>query len=504
MQNRSQTDSKFVPSTNVQQESSTKTPNVVVKKQTTNKIEKHRTEVVQIKMEEPLIINESMDVESQEEPLPESHESLFNLHEKKSGTETMSSQGCLSDIDEIFKDAVAAPKTELPVKVDSVKLTTSPVVQPVQQKKTLVRCLDSNGKIVFVQLQVDPNNPKNIKFVKAPSVIATTQTTHLGVAKAANLTQLKLSMPLEQIRHVTTVTNVLSNTSNSTNQHIKVTPSITSTTTTLHPKPMIVKSNANLSRLNPVQAKSLLENKKLFIIKSSALPNSNASHPPPLVRISNPNKVVLAPNTTNVKVIQPTSNTSDTPKVTINSNSAIIRNGKIVILDKEKVVPKPKQESLLKPQVSLLKPVYQKQVSESTSTKAILMPKPSQILGSRYRKTTPLSPNPAKRDYHKEFLTVFLRHSFQTVRSAVEYVLKNTPLINTLSSRPEFNAAFPFVAESNEKLGSFPFPKRRLNEVSRMNALDGRNIIIFCLSFFSVVSCQIRSPHDPTASGCEK
>lgn len=434
-----ETESKSILSS-FKQEYSMKPPDVLVEQCFNDKIEKQEGKIVpiNIKTEEPLIINESAEDESQRD-LPVNCESPPESHEMKLDTATKSSQGCLNDISEIFKDSAPA-KIDTTDKIEIVKLKT----MPVQPKKTLVRCLDSNGKIVVVELQVDPNNPKNIKIVKTP-----TQPASLSLAKPSNVAQLKVSTPVEQKRHMTPVTNILSNTSN---QFIKVNP-ITSTSSTVNTKPIMYKGNANLSRFNPVEAKNLLENKKVFIFKSSALPNLSSTNPPPLVRISNLNKVVLAPSIANLKVVQPTSN-------------VIMKNGKIIVLDKDKSLPKPKQESLLKPQISLLKPVYQKQISESTSTKSILIQKPSShIIGSRHRKPTLLNQNAAKRDYHKEFHTIFVRHRFQTVRSAVEYVFRNTPLVNTLCSRPEFNAAFPFVAESHEKFSSFPFPKRRLNEV---------------------------------------
>lgn len=425
---------------------------------------------INIKVEEPLMINDSPQVESQEE-IPETYEypsavavPKFDLHQNKSNVPNKSSQGCLNDISEIFKDA--APLKISPLKINSVdKVETVKSKPPVQQKKTLVRCLDTNGKIVFVELQVDPKNPKNIKIVKSPTVIAATQPASQNVSKLPNATQLKLNPPLEQIRlttNTTPVTNILSNTSNSPKQYVGIHP--VTATRTIHSKPIMVQSNANMSRILPTEAKSLIENKKLFLIKSSTLPNS--TNPPPLVRISNPTKVALAPSTTNVKVIQPATKPTETRKFTINANNVIMKNGQIIILDKDKSNVKPKQESLLKPQVSLLKPLFQKQVTESTSTKSNAIQKPPcQSIGPRFRKPIPLAQNTAKRDYHKEFCSKFLRHHFITVRSAVEYLLRNVPLINVLASRPDYSTAFPFVAESYEKFNSFSFPKRQTNEV---------------------------------------
>lgn len=439
---------------NIKQEHTTKPPpdELVI-----YKIEKQEapTLPISIKMEEPLIINESAEVESQ----PELAEIPYEAQEMKSDAVPKSSQGCLNDISDIFKDAAPA-KIAAPGKIGIVKLKTTSV----QPKKTLVRCLDSNGKIVFVELQVDPNNPKNIKIIKTPTVIASAQTP-LSQAKSSNLTPLKMSTPTEPERHTTApVTNILSNTSNSPNQITSSNP-LTSTISTANPKPLMYKSNANLSGLNAVGSKSLLENKKVFIIKSSTLPNLSSTNPPPLVRISNPNKFVLASSAANLKVVmQPTSKANETRNVTVNSTNVVMKNGKFTVLDKSH--PKPKQESLLKPQISLLKPVYhQKPLSDASTTKSILITKPFSILGGRSRKQTLLNQSAAKRDYHKEFQTIFLRHHFHTIRSAVEYLLRNTPLINTLCSRPDFHAAFPFVAESHEKFSSFPFPKRRLNEV---------------------------------------
>lgn len=425
---------------------------------------------INIKVEEPLMINDSSPQAESQEVIPETYENpsaiavpKFDLHQNKLNLSSKSSQGCLNDITEIFKDTAAS-------KVNSVdNVDTCKSKPPVQQKKTLVRCLDTNGKIVFVELQVDPNNPKNIKIVKTPTVIAATQPTSQNLSKFPNVTQLKLNPPTEQIRHVahtTPVSNILSNTSNSPKQYV-VHP-VTSTRT-IHSKPVMIQSNANLSRFISTDAKSSTENKKIFIIKSSTPPNLSSTNPPPLVRMSNPNKVALAPSAPNVKVIQQVTKPIETRKLTINANNVIMKNGQIIILDKDKSHPKPRQESLLKPQVSLLKPLYQKQLNESTLPKSNTIQKPlSQVAGFRIRKQIALGQNNIKRDYHKEFYTVFLRHRFHTVRSAVEYVLRNVPLINTLSSKPEYSTAFPFVTESHDKFTSFSFPKRRTNEVCRV------------------------------------
>lgn len=417
---------------------------------------------INIKIEEPLIIDESVQVESQA-VIQENYENpsliaVPNVIQNNLNTSKTSSQGCLNDISEIFKDATPA-KISSSDKIDIVKSK----IAPVQQKKNLVRCVDSNGKIVFVQLQVDPNNPKNIKIVKTPTVVAPTQPTAQNLSRPLNVTQLKLNTPMEQIRQSTPMTNIRLNTSNSPN--LSMVHPITSTRTTLNPKPIMVQSNSNLSRFNPSEAKSLLENKKIFIIKSSTLPNISSTNPPPLVRI-NQNKVVLAPNMASVKVIQPPPKPTEARKLAINSNNVLMKNGQIIILDKDKSLLKPKQESLLKPQISLLKPLYQKQISEATSTKTNSIQKPScNLLGPRFRKQIPLNQNAVKRDYHKEFYVLFSRHRFQTIRSAVEYLLRNIPLVNSSASKPEFNTSFPFVTVSQEKFNSFPLPKRRSSEV---------------------------------------
>lgn len=504
---------KSVPN-NLKQEITAKPPNESVENHFNDNIKTHKARAapINIKMEEPLMIDD--DVESLEE-LPEHNKNPTDLEEKNLVNITKNSQCSLNDIGEIFKDAVPAKidspkvvkvktppvqqrktntlvkcldkgeifKDAAPAKIHSpevVKLETPPV--PVQQKntKTLVKCLDSNGKVVLVEVQVDPNNPKNIKFIKTPTVIAPAQPTSISLAKQANTSHMKVDTSMEQKRYVIPATNILSNTSNSPSKYTKVN---LITSTIMNPKQIIAKSNPNSYRLNPAQAKSLLENKnkKVYIFKSSALPNISSTNPPPLVRIANPNKVIVAPRISNLKIIQPTTKPNEIRKVATNSNNVIMKNGKIIVLNKTK----PKQQSLLKPQVSLLKPVYQKQKIESTSAKSISIQKPM----PRFRKQMPISQTTVKRDYHREFLTVFRRHRFRTVRPAVEYLLKNIPLINTLSSKPEFSVAFPFVTESCEKFSSFPFSKRRLNEVrtrvDRFFSFDSLSIakIIFYFYF---------------------
>lgn len=429
--------------------------NVIPKDEVVTKNETLAATITSDVSEESLKINEPS-IPSTSETLPKNQETSTRLTYPKSDTQLKTSPENLNEISEIFKDSVA--KSPAPVKMEKVNVKTAPTLP----KKTLVRCLDSNGKIVFVQLQVDPNNPKNIKIIKTPTVIASTQPSPGNVAKPA-MTQSNLTTSSEQKRLTSPATNILSNASNSPKQNTKVNP-IVSTSTTTNLKPIMVSSNANLTRLNPADAKRLLENRKIVFIKSPTAPNS--TNPPPLVRLSSPVSVGLAPSTTNVKIIQPKS--AETRKVIINANNVIMKNGKIIIVDKHKPNSKPKQESLLKPQVSLLKPLLQKQINDATSTKSVLIQPPSsqiQRCGNR-KQTSSLVQNVARRDYYKEFCAIFLRHRFETVRSAIEYILKNTPLVNiTLSSRPEFNAAFPFITESQDKFDGFPLPKKRLNEV---------------------------------------
>lgn len=415
----------------------------------TNEIVKDEASIppINIKMEEPLMINESLETDYPEE-LPQNDEIPVDSHERNLDTTTKSLQGCLNDIGEIFKDA-APIKPNSPDKGKSVNIKLTPPT-----KKTLVRCLDSNGKIIFAELQVDPNNPKNIKIVKTPNVIASQHPGGVNGAKPKNFVQLKVGTTVDS-KQVALSTNV----SNAANRIIKVHPIAS---TMANPKPMII-INPSMSRPDAVGTKMSAENKKVFFIKSPSSLNLNSSNPPPLVKISDPGKVAL---TSNLKTNQ--TNESNR-KLTLNPNNVIMKNGKIIILDRDKPTVKPKQESLLKPQFSLLKPLVQKQLNDTSSAKSILIQKPSpQLLGNRIRKQTPtIMPTVVKRDYQKEFGTIFLRHRFQSVRSATEYVLRNTPLVNKLASRPEFSAAFPFVVETEEKFNSFPFAKRRSNEVMR-------------------------------------
>lgn len=491
-----ESENKYLQSEN---ESSSNSPkDILLKKHARNIIEQGpNPPPIKIKMEEPLTIIDTPQVESQE-AVTQNYESPSKMtvsnnefHQNKSNTPKKSSEGCLNEIRDIFKDAASTPvkqekvdevhKVEKVVKVEKVEKidkvgevdkvekiekvdkvekvdTVKSKITPIPQKKALVRCLDTNGKIIFVELQIDPKNPKNIKIIKTP-----TQPAPQSIPKPT-VTQTKINPLIEQIRTTPLSTTLLSNNpSNSANQLME-TNSTNSTSITVNPKPITVQGNTNVSQLNLTGTKNVIENKKVFIIKPPT--PSNPVNPPPLVRISNPTKVTLVPNITNQKVLQPLPKPTPTRKLSISSNNVIMKNGQIIILSKDKLHTKPKQESLLKPQISLLKPLYQKQTNESTTMKSNSSQKPScQIFGSRLNKQIPLNQNVVKRDYQKDMSILFLRHRFDTVRSAVEYLLRNAPLINTLSSRIEFSAAFPFVAESQEKFDSFPIPKRRSYEV---------------------------------------
>lgn len=414
-----------------------------------------------IKIEEPLIITDTTQIQSQP-VIDENPSKMAILNHYSDLSESLNSQksaqGSLNEISDIFKDAVPT-RVEPTSKVGTENLK----IPTVQQKKTLVKCLDSNGKIIFVELQVDPNNPKNIKIIKNLNSVTTTSPASLNQNQPKGHAigqQLNLNSPLQPIpARPTHLSNILSNTPSVSimpKQSIGAEP-------ILNQKAIVVQGH---SRFDSNQIQHSFENKKIFIIQSSALKNVNvnSTNPPPLVRISNPSKVTVAPSMTNLKATQASPKPTETRKLTINSSNVIIKNGQIIILDRDKSQnPKPKQESLLKPQISLLKPLPNKPTSESTIPK---MPKTNSIHGSRqFRKQLPTNQINTKRDYHKEFCTAFLRHHFQTVRTAVEYLLKNAPLINILSNKLEFSEAFPFVVESHQKFSSFSLPKRRSNEV---------------------------------------
>lgn len=265
------------------------------------------------------------------------------------------------------------PVPTVPVNTNLIKSSTVPAVTPVTQLRPgkLVKCLDTKGNVIMVELRVDPKNPKNIQIIRTGNQAAT--------ASAIRTTE-------------------------------KTTPS---------------------------------------------------------------------PSGINVPQIH-----NGIPSI---SNKALVQlpNKQINTLIK---IAKPKQESLLKPQISLLKPQLFKsttpQISKSQTSNTLTAPitVPIASLNQSILLKMPVLTKPTKRlqvkqvkqvfmkknndlprNYRKELNIVFFERSrFHSVRSAVEFLLKKIPIINPKIANDERNYVqhFPFSVNSLTVFNRLPRVKQ--------------------------------------------
>lgn len=267
--------------------------------------------------------------------------------------------------------AEAAPIKPPPVSENVHKSSTVTAVKPVTQLRPgkLVKCLDTKGNIIMVELRVDPKNPKNIQIIRTgnPAVAPLNKTTPLN--------RLTPTPPGTQVPHIQNGIPSISN------------------------KPLV------------------------------QLPNKQS-------------------NTTMIKIA------------------------------------KPKQESLLKPQISLLKPQLFKsttpQISKNqTSSLTTPITVPIASLNQSVLLKRPVLTKPTKRlqlkqvfmrknhdlprNYRKELNIVFFERSrFHSIRSAVEFLLKKIPIINPKIANDEKNYVqhFPFSVNSVTVFNRLPKVKQ--------------------------------------------
>lgn len=413
----------------------------------------------------------------------------------------------------------------------------TPTVTPPSQPRKLMKCLDSNGKVILVEIQVDPNNPKSFKIIKnanqTPIKINNPIGPTLPLTKANTPHVIRIASTQPQLNGIKAIPPgrviVLPKSSLINNNHNNNGSTSKSTTTIRNP------TNASprlIQQIKPIQIppQQILQR----------LPNQTIR---PIFKSSNP-----------------TITKTQLPSGLIKPNNVIMRNGKVFIIDPTKVIAKsvlspqvsnplkpttsfsapkslfpsastssnkPKQQSLLKPQISLLKPrpgvVPPKQHQSALRLKTNLHPQqrflpahqsttattttlhhhqrlqmlqrrslingggvhhppigrlmrlPNVILPPEKSVFNTIGGNriilqPPKRDYRRELEHQFLRRRhFDNRRTAVEFLLRQVPLVHRLAaehSHPEFRQAFPFAVGSTAAFERMLVPKQRSVEVS--------------------------------------
>lgn len=238
--------------------------------------------------------------------------------------------------------------------------TPPPASNPAQPPRKFMKCLDSNGKVVLVELQIDPNNPKSFRILKNPKQIVKT------MVKTNQVATTPLTNPIK-IGSTTAITSTTPNGIKAIAPGSMVLipkSSLNRNNNTIYPNTGSTSGTAAVSTIPPTAP-------RLILTRPQAQPTAQ-----PLARPSNPVPVVRPPPS--IVATQPP--LTSIPTGLIKSSNVIMRNGKVFIIDPTKVVAKsvlapnqttirhpvaappsviaakPKQQSLLKPQISLLKP----------------------------------------------------------------------------------------------------------------------------------------------------
>lgn len=335
----------------------------------------------------------------------------------------------------------------------NVAVVTVPVAVQQQQpheikKQNLVKCLDSNGKVIVVELVVDPNNPKQIKIVRNPKINSTHVIASSSTQSTIGSSQAKTAATLPAVSRA-----IVPNTAMVSIPHLKLANynGLPNNTLTANQQP--------LNMANFVVSKAAGTSPKLIKIARVIQSSASAKQQP----------ILIASNEKPAPAMQPAQHI---PNAATPFGSQIY----IVRPTATTTKPKPKQESLLKPQISLLKTNLNKSRFMAATLAAPSPPSQLQnamrpqhlqpsILGIKFRNAYGLvNTNPL--NYLKRLETLFLdQYTFHDIHAAIKVLLRHVPLFNRSAANDRhYEAAFPFVCASEEAFNELPPMHKRCNE----------------------------------------
>lgn len=362
-----------------------------------------------------------------------------------------------------------------------VKQPTS-IPQIVKGKKTFVKCVGKDGKVSLMELVRDEKNPKLFKMVLPPGVHANKIV--MQPAPGVNRPAAPIVVASNLIRPTNTIPLV-----QPVQQLRNATPSPS--------KPSLV------SIQTPITVSNQLANRRFsignLVSPSKTLPNQlfNVSNPvqmPKLVAINSPHPTTsgqLRPIPRH-HLIQKTN-----PLAPL-----IQKNNKVLVLDSNRL-PKSQQQSLLRPQVSLLKPRPQmmtpKNLKKITFNNIsgmgnkninIFVPADVKLDADQIQQKSQPSA-PVQHRYGDELEKRFLaRKSFENMTEAIGWLLKEIPLISILATQTEFKESFPFVVPNLADFHSLLVTKQRSFEVSSTKKRFCR-FFFFQETFLTIFSSKI-------------
>lgn len=331
--------------------------------------------------------------------------------------------------------------------------------------KRFIKCVSKDGKISLMELVQDESNPKVFKMV-LPKGVGTNR---------VNLQQQQQQQPqaMNTMKLVKPLGTALM-------QPIKIGTMLASSSSGKMPLIRNLTGNSMNSISN--NANTPITNLNLTTINSiSAIPKATQLVP-------NSNIVVVPkPSISLPKLVAINSPKSTTPPTNKASLSAqqfppgtriIKNNNKILVLDSNQLQKAQRQkQSLLKPQVSLLKP--RPTTSIGSSVKRITV---TNIPGIEHKNINVFVPNDMgmatksvfkakstltmRQNFSKLLENRFMaRRTFSNMTEAIAWLMKAIPLVSSTAAHPEFRESFPFVVSTMAEFYSFHVAKQRNFEV---------------------------------------
>lgn len=357
----------------------------------------------------------------------------------------------------IAGNSIAKPVATALAGITGIKLNTQPVpaiklatavagqagiaaaaaIPPTAGVKRFMKCIDKNGKVSFVQVVVDPNNPKIIRMIAggAGQIIKTVTTP--GAAATTTATPRIITLP----------------------------------------KQLVISASAGGQ--TPI-----------------TLPRLNVA-PPGAVQ-----SVMIKPSLNQLKGIIPMAPQAptSTTKVAIPSNPLPAAPQQTTPA-KRLTKPTQPQQSLLKPQVSLLRSANvdtpKTPLPSAADKRNLTMITVKNIKGLQNKKInvfikqeTPDKTTDSKalqnRSMAEQLEQVFHKNRFTTVRGAASWLLRQLPLVTPLALKPPYQQSFPFAVDNDEKYQNASIAKQRSNEVSIYPTTQTHRSVafIFCFSLF--------------------
>lgn len=342
--------------------------------------------------------------------------------------------------------------------------TTLPALKN-NSRKTFVKCVGKDGKISLMELVQDEKNPQLFKMVlpQANKVIAQKiQASGAPISLPSNLIRPITSMANKPNLKLINIQNSLANRHNSIASSSQPPVNLPKLVAINSPHP----SNTVSNRSTPAPTITATQ-RVASTLKPISVPLLMTASNPNLMQTSKPISIASSiPDSkpTSVLIHKPISNPV---------KSIIQKNNKVWMMDPSRLPRINQQQSLLKPQVSLLKSRINP--TNSNNLKKITV---SDILGLEHninvfvptnvklKSNVQIKKQPTTHQYGDELeKRFFARKSFENMTEAIGWLLREIPLISSLAAQLDFRESFPYVVPTLTDFHNLLIPKQRSFEV---------------------------------------